>query len=129
MINLPPHIGAVVGSPALARVATSMLAKAPRQVDVALPVIVPEGAPLPSVTLLVPWSTPFDAGGRRVRVAALARSVASTLAARFAATTASQLCRDTPAGCTWALYLDGVNVAVVCVRLAAASAPTTPEAV
>ena len=114
-----PDPRAVVASPALARVVADVLSTAPRQVDIALPVIVPEDAPLPSVVTLAPWTNTVDAGGRMVRVAPVARSRASALAARFAATTASRLCRTPPAGHVWALYFDGVNLAVESIKPAA----------
>lgn len=134
-MNLSPHVEACVRSAELARVVAEALGRVPRSIDgghLAVPLVAVDGSPLPQVQTIGPWTEPVMVADRAVKVAAVRSLAARDLAASHDRRAAVKLASDPPAGCVWALYLDGARVAVLCLRPAVTrsgqSSPNTPEA-
>jgi hypothetical protein len=98
----------------LARAVTEVLGRVPRLVGggevehQAVPLVVVEGTAL-DVATVGPWTATVDVYDRKVKVAAVRASAARTLAASHDRKAAVHLNREAPAGCVWALYLDGTR--------------------
>lgn len=117
--GLSPHVEACVRSRDLARVVGEVLGRVPRPVEgehQAVPLVAVDGSPLPQVQTIGPWTEPVAIGDRAVQVAAVRSKVARELAAAHDRRAAVKMASDPPAGCVWALYLDGARVAVLCLR-------------
>ena len=132
---LPPHLAAAVRSHDLAVVVGQVLDRVPhvpgipRNVELALPVIVPEPVSLPQVQTIGPWSEPVVVkeraermgvtGQRVVRVAAVKTATVRAIAWDIDRAAAVRFTREPPRGCIWGLYLDATPVAscaVLCLR-------------
>lgn len=136
MSGLPPHVLAVVRDVApLGALVGRALGQGPQGGE-RLVVVVPEGAALPDVATIGPWTEPAAVGGSMVRAAAVRAKAGRDLAARHSRALAVKLASDPPTGCAWALFYEPHGCAVLCTRTlprsgagsAPANTPTTPEA-
>lgn len=120
--GLSPHVEACVRSAELARVVGEVLGRLPRAVGsvegehLAVPLVAVVDVQLPQVATLGHWTEPVTVADRGVQVAAVRPLVARDLAAAHDRRAAVKMATDPPAGCVWALYLDGARVAVLCLR-------------
>ena len=139
---LPPHLAAAVRSHDLAVVVGQVLDRVPhvpgipRNVELALPVVVPEPVSLPQVATIGPWSEPVVVkeradrsnvtGQRVVRVAAVKTATVRAIAWEIDRAAAVRFTREPPRGCIWCLYLDAfpASAAVLCLRPVYPSTPS-----
>lgn len=132
MSDLPAHVLAVVRDVnPLGALVGRVLGQGPQPVeggrDLAVAVLVPEGATLPQVATVGPWTEPVMVGGSMLRAAAVRSKVARELAATHSRNLAVKLSREAPQGCAWALFYESHGAAVLCTRPAVTRSGNTPN--
>jgi hypothetical protein len=82
----------------------------------AVAVLAPDGAELPQVPTIGPWTEAVEVGGSRLRAAAVREKAARELAAGRDRRAAVKLATEPPRGCAWAILWEARAVSVLCTR-------------